>query len=675
PEENEQRQRVHEELVAIRKELRQEHLEVVDAFQAWLDEQELASETISERQTWTPLEFDFLENTIGGQKFFRKPDGSYRGEGYAPTLANPQGDAIVHLPTVSAMRLELLNDDNLPHSGPGRSVDGTWALTDINVFYSHNEGKDWKKAKLIAADATIHPPRQRLDPRYFAKQPNRKRVTGGVGYAIDGDDNTAWTGSLGPGRRNDPQTGWFKFSQPIASQNGKPILLRVELRQRHGGWNSDDNQNFNIGCFRVSVTEGDYAVDSLPPKLRSAVEQDRLSTDQRDALFDHFVAQQTSLRSWQKRMEDAWEIYPSGTSQLVLKARDEARQTHRLERGDFLSPRESVDPAVPQFLHAINDRDADGKLDRLDFAHWMVDEKSPTTARSIVNRIWQAYFANGITLTSDDLGLQGEPPTHPDLLDWLAVDLMASGWKLKSLHRRIVMSATYRQSSDFNEDLLQRDPQNRYLARSPRIRVPAETVRDIALSASGLLNPQIGGRPVYPPAPDFLFEPPASYGPKTWNDELDEQKYRRAFYTFRFRSVPYPAFQAFDAPTGEVSCVRRSQSNTPLQALVTLNEPLYLECAQHLAIEVLSADMQSDVERFELLYQRCLSRYPDDREIEVMQRMLDQQQERMKEDLDLAKSLVGDPTIASDSDSIAQQAAWTAICRVVLNLDEAITKE
>ena len=215
-------------------------------------------------------------------------------------------------------------------------------------------------------------------------------------------------------------------------------------------------------------------------------------------------------------------------------------------------------PGVPAFLHPLEQRGQDeiaGEPARL--RHVAGRSPSPTTARSIVNRIWQAYFGTGLVATAEDLGTQGEPPSHPELLDWLAVELMDHNWSLKHIQRLIVNSATYRQSSHVTPQLLERDPANRLLARGPRYRVDAEIVRDVALAASGLLNPTVGGPSVFPPAPEFLFQPPASYGPKTWIVDTGPDRYRRALYTFRFRSVPYPMLQTFDAPIGEVACARR----------------------------------------------------------------------------------------------------------------------
>jgi hypothetical protein len=224
----------------------------------------------------------------------------------------------------------------------------------------------------------------------------------------------------------------------------------------------------------------------------------------------------------------------------VLQERSEKRKTHRLDRGNFLAPAEEVSPGVPDFLHSLTvTPGADARATRLDFARWLADRRSPTTARSIVNRIWQSYFGTGLVSTAEDLGTQGEPPSHPELLDWLAVELMDHNWSLKHLHRLIVTSSTYQQASAVTPELLERDPANRLLARGARFRVDAEVVRDIALAASGLLYHKIGGPSVYPPAPEFLFKPPASYGDKTWIVDTGPNRYRRALYTFRFRSVPY----------------------------------------------------------------------------------------------------------------------------------------
>jgi hypothetical protein len=371
-----------------------------------------------------------------------------------------------------------------------------------------------------------------------------------------------------------------------------------------------------------------------------------------------------------------WREHPEGSSQLVMQARREGRPTHMLVRGDFLKPDKEVSPGVPAFLHPLRPA---ANATRLDFAEWLVSRESPTTSRAVVNRVWQAYFGTGLVATSEDLGRQSEAPSHPELLDWLAVEFMDRGWRLKELHRLIVNSSTYRQSSRVSPDLLTRDPYNRLLARGSRLRVEGEIVRDIALAVSGLLNPQVGGPSVYPPAPEFLFQPPASYGPKNWHEEKGEDRYRRAIYTFRYRSVPYPMLQNFDAPNGDMSCVRRTRSNTPLQALTTLNEPLFLEASRSLALKTLQNGGSNDEDRLRYAFRRVTARRPSKTEGDELFAMLGRQSARIAQGWVNAWEVAGyepdhRPRLP-DGITPAQLAAWTAVSRVLLNLDETITKE
>ncbi|HEX6961181.1 MAG TPA: DUF1553 domain-containing protein, partial [Lacipirellula sp.] len=450
------------------------------------------------------------------------------------------------------------------------------------------------------------------------------------------------------------------------------------LAQNHGGWNSDDNQNNNLGRFGFSITSTENAVvDPVPAAVREilAIPAKDRTPKQTDAVFSYWRTTVADWREANRRLDALWQSHPRGTTQLTLIEREEPRKTHRLDRGNFLAPAEEVTPGVPEFLHPLEKE----KPNRLDFARWLVDRRSPTTARAIVNRIWQGYFGTGLVSTSEDLGTQGDLPTHPELLDWLAVELMENDWSLKHIHRLIVSSATYQQSAAVTPELLERDPANELLARGPRYRVNAEMVRDIALAASGLLTEKIGGPSVYPPAPEFLFVPPTSYGPKTWHYDTGADKYRRAIYTFRYRSVPYPAFENFDAPNGNVSCVRRTRSNTPLQALTTLNESLYMECARELAERAVVEGGREDDKRMAYIFRRCLSRKPSAEELAVLEDFLDEQRKRFQSDGSDPWQLISDKADEKfdlpENATAPELAAWTALSRVVLNLDETITKE
>ena len=628
---------------------------------------------------WTVLPIENAGNNA--QRYFPQPDGSLLAQGYAPTKLDAQFKVTTDLPTIRAFRLEALTDPNLPAGGPGRSVDGLFALTEFKVeAVSAVDPTKRKSVKFSGAVADFSNSSAKLGTRFADKQGKRGR-TGPAAYAIDGDDATAWGIDAGPGRRNQPREAIFWSEENLAYEGG--TVLTVHLVQKHGGWNSDDNQNMNLGRFRVSAS-GDEPISEtlLPPNLAKLVAEwsDQPTSawpdDVLEALFSQY---RTTVRDWQKandEIESMWARHPAGTTQLVLAERREPRMTHRLERGDFLKQLEGVSPGVPEFLHSLESP----APSRLDFARWLVDRRSPTTARAIVNRVWQAYFGLGLVSTPEDLGLQGELPTHAALLDWLAVDLMDHDWSLKRLHRQIVTSSTYQQASTVSPEKRRRDPYNELLSRGPRFRSDAEVVRDVALAASGLLDRTMGGPPVYPPAPDFLFLPPASYGPKTWNTATGTDRYRRAIYTFRFRSVPYPALEAFDTPNADVACVRRSRSNTPLQALTTLNEPLFIECAQALARSAVQDGGDSIEDRLTYAFRRALTRRPSHEERDVLLQFHQQTLEDFAMTPQAAQELAGqlpdnERVDVSLEVSDAELAAWTALCRVLLNLDETITKE
>lgn len=614
------------------------------------------------------------QDPSGGQKHYVLSDGSILAAGYAPTKHTTEFTVKSDMKSVTAVRLELLNDPNLPLGGPGRSIFGLCALTEFKVVAAPvNEPNKKQEIKIISATADVNPPEKPLG-MLFDDRSKKKRVTGPIAYSIDGKDETAWALDIGPGRSNVPRKAVFVFEKPVSGAS-----LTFKLVQNHGGWNSDDNQNNNLGRFRFAVTDkANATADPLPANVRVilAIPGEKRTPAQVEAVFSYW---RTTVAEWKDanaEIEALWKSHPDGASQLVMQTREEMRPTHLLDRGSFLKPKDAVTPGVPGFLHPLPQG---ATPNRLTFARWLVDRSSPTTARAIVNRVWQAYFGTGLTATSEDLGSQSETPTHPELFDWLAVEFMDSGWSMKHLHRQIALSATYRQSSHVTPELLKRDPFNRLLARGPRFRVEAEIVRDIALASSGLLNQEIGGASVFPPAPAFLFLPPASYGPKVWIEDMGQRKYRRGMYTFSYRSVPYPALQAFDMPNGDFACVRRARSNTPLQALTSLNEPVFLECARELALRTVRDGGKTDEERIVSAFRRCLSRKPDADEVKTLLTLLNKETEHYGKQnakpWDLAASDPKQPPKLPDGVSPARLAAWTAVARVLLSLDETITKE
>ncbi|MDQ3650713.1 MAG: PSD1 and planctomycete cytochrome C domain-containing protein [Acidobacteriota bacterium] len=615
--------------------------------------------------------------STGGQKYVPLKDGSLLAQGYAPTKHKAKMTLKTDTQNVSAIRLELLNDPNLPLGGPGRSIKGTGALTEFEVEAAPASAPDKvTKLKIVRAIADVALPEQPLEA-IFDDKSKKQRVTGPIAFAIDGKDETAWGIDAGPGLRNQPRKAVFTLESPVANEGG--TIFTFYLKQNHGGWNSDDNQTHNLGRVRLSITTAPNAsADQLPQSVRDilAVPRESRTPAQTHALFGYW---RTTVTEWQEanqQISELWRQHPEGSTQMVLQDRDDARATYLLARGDFLKPSREVNPGVPAFLHQLP---PGATPNRLTFARWLVDRNSPTTARAKINRVWQSYFGTGLVSTPEDFGKQSEAPSHPELLDWLAVELMDKNWSLKSLHRLIVTSATYRQSSKVTPELYTRDPDNRLLARGPRLRVEAETVRDIALAASGLLNPRVGGPSVFPPAPDFLFQPPVSYGPKIWDEAKGDDRYRRALYTFRYRSVPYPMLQIFDAPNGDVSCVRRARSNTPLQALTTLNEPLFLETARALALLTLKEGGATDTQRLAYAFRRTLARRPTAPESAELLTLLSTQQRRFAagelNPWNLATNDPDKPQLLTKGATMEQLAAWTVVSRVLLNLDETITKE
>jgi len=649
----------------------------------------------TDQPVWTVIQPAVEEITTGGQKYLPQPDGSFLAQGYAVSRSGTHFWLTNELQGVTAFRFELLTDPNLPCHGPGRSLQGICALTDFTVDVSPLNSTNQTRIKFSQTTADFAQPESKLSPEHFDKAlPNR--VVGPVAFASDNDDRTAWGIDAGPGRRNADRVAVFECATPAGFPEG--TIWDFRLVQRHGGAVNDAHQNFNIGRFRLSMTTnaGPIVADKVPKRVRDilAIPSEKRSTTQIGVLFSHWRMTQPEFAETNERIEKLRAQWPEGETQLTLMARDEMRDTRLFKRGDFLKPGNTVKAGVPGFLHQLP-ADADGS--RLTLVKWLMSTNSPTTARSFVNRVWQSYFGAGLLEASEDFGTRAELPSHPELLDWLACEFMspaefpprpipanltkhpATPWSIKHVHRLIVNSATYRQSSRVTPELYAKDPYNRLLARGPRFRVEAESVRDIALVSSGLLNPALGGHSVFPPAPDFLFQPPASYGPKDWPESTGPDRYRRSLYIFRYRSVPYPLLQTFDAPNGDFSCVRRLRSNTPLQALVSLNEPMFMECAQALARKTLIEGGKSDKERIDFAFRRAVSRPPTENERKELLSLLEKQKQHIGDgwvnanELATGRNEVTDQLPAGTTPT--QLAAYTVVSRVLLNLDETITKE
>ena len=364
------------------------------------------------------------------------------------------------------------------------------------------------------------------------------------------------------------------------------------------------------------------------------------------------------------------------TTTMVMSDLDKPRDTFVLGRGDYRNPGEKVEPNIPAMLGSLPDG---APRTRLTLARWLVDPKNPLTARVAVNRFWQSYFGLGIVKTQEDFGVQGDPPSHPELLDWLATEFVRSGWDVRAMQRLIVTSAVYRQASKVTPALLERDPENRLLARGPRLRLPAELIRDTALAAAGLLDDRIGGPSVLPYQPANLWDEMAfgeGFSGQRYEQSHGRDLYRRGMYTLWKRTVPPASLAAFDAPSREKCTARRGQTNTPLQALALMNDPTYVEASRALAQRALLEGGTSTNRRLGYAFRLATARTPTGKEIDVLRRLLEGRLAAFRKDPAAAAKLleVGESPRDRRLDPV-EHAAWTTVASVILNLDETVTKQ
>jgi mono/diheme cytochrome c family protein len=422
----------------------------------------------------------------------------------------------------------------------------------------------------------------------------------------------------------------------------------------------------------------------LPANIQAIlnVTANQRTAPQKQQLADYYGKTDKKLVQLTKAMADH-EKKAAAPSVVPTLALGNGRKTHVLLRGDFLRPGVEVQPGTPAVLHPFPSGPAaslrasrvkgEKKATRLDLAHWLVDPANPLTARVIANWIWHKYFGRGLVATLEDFGTQGEKPSHPELLDYLATELVRHKWSLKAFHKAIVTSATYRQVSRSRPELAGRDPANVLLARQNRLRLEAEVIRDNALAVSGLLNRATGGPSVKPPQPAGVSE--LTYANTArWVESKGADRYRRGMYTWFQRTSPYPMLMTFDAPDGVLSCVRREKSNTPLQALTLLNDTAFVECAQGLARRVLTEKAGSAGDRLAYAFQLCVARRPNMRELAALNQLYNDLRELAGSDAKEAGRLLGatSPPVGVEP---AEAAAWIAVARTLLNLDEFVTRE
>ncbi|MEX2114855.1 MAG: PSD1 and planctomycete cytochrome C domain-containing protein [Pirellulales bacterium] len=598
----------------------------------------------------TPLAFHPVEllqiASKAGAQFKMLSDGSYLAAGENSDTDEVTITAKTDLPEVTGFRIEALAHDSLGGRGPGRTGHGNFVLGELRVAASDSsEFADQHRVKLAHATAAVHqngfPPEN----------------------AIDGKENTGW--AIGP-----------KFGQDhaIALLAEKPIRgdatpnLQLVLSQNYGGQHT-------LGRFRVMAVSGHDPLIGVPQNVRDVlvVAADQRTPEQTQALVDFVISQDKPTAELAAKVE---KLQARATARGVMKARvvaersDNRRTTHVLHRGDFLQPKDEVRPSTLAALPPIAAR---GETpDRLDLANWLVDPDHPLVPRVTVNHLWSNLFGQGIVKTAGDFGVRGERPTHPELLDWLASELIARGWSRKEMIRAIVSSATYRQSSATRPELVDVDPTNRLLSRQNRYRVEGEIVRDLSLAVSGLLSPKLGGPSVFPPLPAGIAE--LSYANNfKWKTSEGEDRFRRGMYTYFKRTAPHPSLTTFDCPDSNTTCLERQVSNTPLQALTTLNNEVYAEAAQALARRLILEGGSTDAERLTQGLRWCIARPPTSEELAPFAELLSSGRQWFAQHPHEAKTAVG----AHPPEGVApdEAAAWVATGRILLNLDEFLTRE
>jgi hypothetical protein len=519
-----------------------------------------------------------------------------------------------------------------------------------------------------------------------------------IAGAIDGDLKTGW--AVAPRLGADHQAV-FVTAEPLNPEGG-PLWLEIVLQQHYG-------LQHTIGRFRLHLRTGRAPGEGIPENVREilAVAPDQRTPAQHDALLAHFASLDAEYAGLQQQMAELQKRAPERpfmNVRVLAERTSDPRTTHLLRRGDFLQPADPVEPGTLAVLHELDPGDSSERPNRLDLARWLIDSENPLTPRVAVNHVWSHLFGRGLVRTMNDFGVRGDKPTHPALLDWLAREFAGPGaemesedggsrmedgpgsrakhetqstkhhsWSRKRLIRMIVTSAAYQQSSQHRPELADIDPQNDLFHRQNRFRVEAEIVRDICLAASGLLSQKIGGPSVFPPMPPDIAA--LSYaGNFQWNNSEGDDRYRRGMYTFFKRTAPHPNLMTFDCPDANTTSVQRSTSNTPLMALTTLNNTVFVEASQALAKRLIEHEsLASDADRLNLAFECCVGRSVGNHELSAFIELLDASRRWYAGHSDAAVELIGEHAPAGVAPSEA--AAWVVVCRTILNMDEFITRE
>lgn len=576
-------------------------------------------------------------------KLSRQDDNSVLAAGNNPAQDVFTVTYKTSLSNLTGIRLEALPDDSLVNKGPGRADNGNFVLTEFKLQLN-------KKPLPLSGLRTDY-------------------AQGGfsVGDTLDGKNETGWAVASEFGK---PHVAVYEVKTPVNSTGESVLTCRLEFQSPH--------VSHVLGRFRMSVTNSPSAtLHPVPEKVREAfaVPADKRNDAQKKEVTDYYLGNEPSMLQARTAADDARKaregVERSLPRTMVMRERAQPRETFILAKGVYTAPGEKVEHGV---LKEILPLQEGAPKNRLALAQWLVSKDHPLTARVTVNRFWQQFFGTGLVKSTEDFGVQGERPSHPELLDWLAVEFRESKWNVKHLVRLIVTSATYRQSSRIPPGMAERDPDNRLLARGPRYRLASWMIRDQALAISGLLKDEVGGGPVKGYQPTGIWEE-ATFGQIRYQQDAGDALYRRSLYTFWRRIVAPTVF--FDVANRQNCSVKSERTNTPLHALVTLNDVTYVEAARALAQRtLLSTGAKDDAARINEIFGRCTSRVPTDKEVDRLRKRLNLLRANYEQDAEAAKKLLATGESKLDSElKPAEFAAWTSLANLILNLDETITKE
>ena len=581
-----------------------------------------------------------------GVQFSLESDGSVLVGGDNPPTATYTVTSKLPPGNITGLRLEVLPDPMLGEKGPGRTKHGNFVLNRVELSV-----KGYPRNPIRLGDAASDYSQDGWSVRGILDD-NGKAGKDGTGWAVGGGIGKAHYADIG-------------FAEPIEITEATEFTL--QLVQNYG-------EQHTLGRFRLSAMTTPTSL-VVPEAVRLALELpvDQRTSETRKTILRH--VERLDAKTWpllaEKSAHEAKRpVAPEMSVRVITERKADRRKTHIFKRGEFKDLLDEVQAATLAVLPAIKHRGKEG--DRLDLARWLVSGENPLPPRVIANDIWIQLFGAGIVTTPEDFGVRGDRPSHPELLDWLAAELIRTGWSRKALIRSIVLSKTYRQSSDHRPDLLERDPKNALLARQNRFRVEAEIIRDLSLAASGLLSSKVGGPSVFPPIPAGVADVNYNSAFK-WNLSQGEDRYRRGMYTYFKRTAPHPGLITFDCPDSNVTTIQRARSNTPLAALITLNSESFVETAQALARRVLNEKTAlDDTGRIEHAFRLCLSRDPVPAERDRLASLLEDSRAWYRERDTEAAELAGEKL--PEGLSANEAAAWTATVRVLLNLDEFLTR-